>query len=73
MPQLELQVAALAVQISKMIQRKIEIEFNQFYYWTESEIMQKYIQNEGKWYTVYMGNRIAEIRENLELLVAILF
>ena len=50
-----------------MIQREIEIEFNHVYYWTDSKIVLKYIQNEGKRYTVYVGNRVVEIREKSEL------
>ncbi|XP_028404019.1 uncharacterized protein LOC114526634 [Dendronephthya gigantea] len=66
-PRLELQAAVLAVRIGEMIQRVIEIKFNRVYYWTDSEIVLKYIQNESKRYTVYVGNRIAEIQEKTEI------
>ena len=51
-PRLELQAAVLSVRISEMIQREIGIKFHQVRYWTDSEIVLKYIQNEKKRYTV---------------------
>ena len=66
-PRLELQAAVLSVRIGEMIQREIEIKFDRVCYWTDSEIVLKYIQNESKRYTVYVGNRVAEIREKSEL------
>jgi hypothetical protein len=64
---LELPAAVLSVRIGEMIPREIEIKFDRVCYWTDSEIVLKYIQNESKRYTVYVGNRIAEIREKSEL------
>jgi hypothetical protein len=66
-PRLELQAAVLSVRFGEMIQREIEIKFDRVCYWTDSEIVLKYIQKESKRYTVYVGNRIAEIREKSEL------
>ena len=51
-PRLELQAAVLSVRVSEMIQREIGIKFHQVRYWTDSEIVLKYIQNEKKRYTV---------------------
>jgi hypothetical protein len=64
---LELQAAVLSVRIGEMVQREIEMEFTQICYWTDSEIVLKYIQNESKRYTVYVGNRVTEIREKSQL------
>ena len=66
-PRLELQAAVLAVRISEMIQREVQINFSMIIYWTDSEVMLKYIMNENKRFTVFVGNRIAEIREKSEL------
>ena len=66
-PRLELQAAVLAVRIGKMVQHEMGITFDQVCYWTDSEIVPRYIQNESKRYTVYVGNRVAEIREKSEL------
>ena len=57
----------LSVRIGEMVQREIEMEFTQICYWTDSEIVLKYIQNESKQYTVYVGNRVMEIREKSQL------
>ena len=66
-PRLELQAAVLSVRIGEMVQHEIEMEFTQICYWTDSEIVLKYIQNESKQYTVYVGNRVMEIREKSQL------
>jgi hypothetical protein len=63
----ELQAAVLSVRISKIIQCEIEITFSKICYWTDSEVVLKYIQNEDKRFTVYVGNRLAEIREKSEV------
>ncbi len=66
-PRLELQAAVLSVRISEIIQREVEITFNKICYWTDSEVVLKYIQNEDKRFTVYVGNRLSEIREKSEV------
>jgi hypothetical protein len=66
-PRLELQAAILSVRISEMILREIQINFSNIYYWTDSEVVLKYIMNENKRFTVYVGNRVAEIREKTKL------
>jgi hypothetical protein len=66
-PRLELQAAILSVRISEMILREIQINFSNIYYWTDSEVVLKYIMNENKRFTVYVGNRVAEIQEKMKL------
>ena len=53
----------LSIRLSERIQREIEIEFSEVHYWTDSEVLLKYIYNDHKRFTVYVGNRVAEIRE----------
>ena len=62
-PRLELQAAVLSVQVSELVQREIDMSFSKIYYWIDSEVVLKYIGNEEKKFCVYVGNRIAEIRE----------
>ena len=66
-PRLELQAAVLSVRISELILREIQIDFSKIYYWTDSEVVLKYILNEEKRFTVYVGNRVAEIREKTKI------
>ena len=66
-PRLELQAATNAVRISAMIQRELEWELDEVFYWTESEIVLAYIKNESKRFKVYVGNRVEEIREKSEV------
>ena len=60
---LELQAAVLSTHLSERIQQEIGIEFSEVHYWTDSEVVLKYIYNDHKRFTVYVGNRVAEVRE----------
>lgn len=62
-PRLELQAAVLSIRLSERIQREIGIEFGEVRYWTDFEVVPKYIFNDHKRFTVYVGNRVAQIRE----------
>ena len=66
-PRLELQVAVLSVQFSELVQREIDMSFSKIYYWTDSEVVLKYIRNEEKRFCVYVGNHIAGIRKKSEV------
>ena len=66
-PRLELQAAVVSVRIGERILREVGVKFSKIYYWTDSEVVLKYIFNEEKRFTVYVGNRVAEIREKTQL------
>ena len=66
-PRPELQAVVLSVRVSELVQREIDMSFSKIFYWTDSEVVLKYIRNEGKRFCVYVGNRIAEIREKSEV------
>ena len=45
-PRLELQAAVVSVQIGERILREVGVEFSKIYYWTDLEVVLKYIFNE---------------------------
>ena len=62
-PRLELQNAVLSIRLSERIQREIGVEFGEVHYSTDFEVVPKYIYNDHKRFTVYVGNRGAQMRE----------
>ena len=62
-PRLELQAAVLAVKIDAMLRREMDISIARSYFWTDSEIVLKYIRNDSRRFQVFVANRISTIRE----------
>ncbi|XP_071848188.1 uncharacterized protein [Apostichopus japonicus] len=62
-PRLELQAAVLAVKVDSLLRRELALEFAKSYFWTDSEIVLKYIHNDSRRFHVFVGNRVSLIRE----------
>ena len=62
-PRLELQAAVLAVKVDSLLKRELDIEFDQSFFWTDSEIVLKYIRNDSRRFHVFVANRVSLIRE----------
>ena len=63
-PRLELQAATLAVKIDSVLRNELHIKIDQSYFWTDSEVVLKYIKNQNKRFHVYVSNRVSRIRES---------
>ena len=64
LPRLELQGAVMAVRLKDIIVEEIDHKFQAIYFWTDSMLNIQYINNEHRRFKVFVGNRIAEIRES---------
>jgi hypothetical protein len=62
-PRLELQAAVLAAKVDHMLKQQLELDLSPSQFWTDSEIVLKYISNETRKFHVFVGNRISIIRE----------
>ncbi|PIK39445.1 hypothetical protein BSL78_23710 [Apostichopus japonicus] len=62
-PRLELQAAVLAVKVDSLLRRELALEFAKSYFWTDSEVVLKYIHNDSRRFHVFVGNRVSLIRE----------
>jgi hypothetical protein len=62
-PRLELQSAVLSVRIYQTIRSEITYSLTSIHFWSDSQTVLKYIDNESKRFNVYVANRVAEIRE----------
>ena len=58
-PQLELQAAVIAVRLKSKILTEVEVE--DIYLWSESEIVLHYIRNTHRRFSIYVSHRVAEI------------
>ena len=62
-PRLELQGAVLAAKMDALLLHELDITIDGNYFWTDSEIVLKYIKNETKRFHVFVGNRVSQIRQ----------
>jgi len=61
-PRMELSAATLAVKVDSMLKRELDIQ-GESIFWSDSQTVIKYIQNETARYPVFVANRIAVIRD----------
>ena len=64
-PRMELTAATLSVKISKVIHRELEFEFQEFF-WTDSQVVLWYLNNERKRFKVFVANRVSAILDHTE-------
>ena len=63
-PRLELQGAVLAVKMDSLLRQELNLSINQSYFWTDSEVVLKYIRNETRRFHVFVANRVGLIRQS---------
>ena len=62
-PKLELQGAVMAVRLSEILSKELDIVVKSTTLWTDAMTVLKYIHNESRRWKVFVGNRVSEIRE----------
>ena len=66
-PRLELTAATLSIRISLLMKKKQELKYAskvKEYFWTDSEVVLGYINNESKRFKVFVANRVQMIRDH---------
>ncbi|XP_049319056.1 uncharacterized protein LOC125780640 [Astyanax mexicanus] len=63
-PRLELSAAVVAVRISDMLKKELDIECQQEFFWTDSMVVLGYINNEARRFHVFVANRVERIRQS---------
>lgn len=66
-PRLELSAAVVAVRISNMLKEELELENMQEFFWTDSQVVLGYINNDARRFHVFVANRIQHIKESTTL------
>ena len=67
-PRLELCAAALAAEISDTIRYQLEIDPDNFFYYTDSRVVLGYLTNETRRFKIYVGNRVSVLVHLVHLL-----
>ena len=62
-PRLELTAAVVSVNVTRMLKSELDVDNVQWYYYTDSEIVIGYINNDARRFHVYVGNRVQHIRD----------
>ena len=60
-PRLELTAAVLATKLSRQVGEELEIQIDDFIFWTDSMIVLQYINNESTRFQTFVANRLAVI------------
>ena len=63
-PRLELQAAVTVVRLKDKIVEIFDIQFASIKFWVDSQIVLKYIQNTNRNFSIFVMNRLNEIRLN---------
>ena len=59
--------AILAVKVLALLQKELQLLNVKETFWTDSEIVLEYIQNESRKFKVFVANRIEIIRDHTEI------
>ena len=62
-PRLELNAAALSVKVSSLLKEELQYEDIQEFFWTDSQVVLGYINNEARQFHTFVANRVQFIRE----------
>ncbi|XP_014679127.1 PREDICTED: uncharacterized protein LOC106818975, partial [Priapulus caudatus] len=62
-PRLELQGSLLAARLGKLLETELKVGIQRHVYWSDSEVVLKYLRNEVKRFKPFVANRVAEIRD----------
>ncbi|XP_027004017.2 uncharacterized protein LOC113643787 [Tachysurus fulvidraco] len=62
-PRLELSAAVTSAKMSVMLKAELEIKIDEEFFWTDSQVVLAYINNEARRFNVFVANRVQLIRE----------
>eukprot|EP00079_Xenopus_tropicalis_P036905 XP_017950676.1 PREDICTED: uncharacterized protein LOC101733728 [Xenopus tropicalis] len=62
-PRLELSAAVVSASVSKFLRDELEFKVDEEYFWTDSQVVLGYINNEARRFHVFVANRVQRIRE----------
>ncbi|KAK9513134.1 hypothetical protein VZT92_026696 [Zoarces viviparus] len=63
-PRLELTAAVISAAVSNMLKEELELSVDREYFWTDSQVVLGYINNEARRFHVFVANRVQRIRES---------
>lgn len=63
-PRLELAAAVISAKVSVMLKRELDMKIDQEIFWTDSQVVLGYINNDARRFHIYVANRVQLIRNN---------
>ena len=66
-PRLELAAAVVAVKVSLKLKDELQMQIDEEYFWSDSQIILAYINNDAKRFHVFVANRVQFIREHTKV------
>ena len=67
MPRLELTAATLSVKVSKMLREELDIHISSEVFWTGSQVVLGYINNDSRRFKIFLANRVQFIGDNTDI------
>jgi hypothetical protein len=61
LPRLELQAAVLSTRLYGLIQKELDLNVQEVFFWSDSNTVLQYLANTTRRFKVFVGNRVAEI------------
>ncbi|XP_052430381.1 uncharacterized protein LOC127971416 [Carassius gibelio] len=65
-PRLELTAATVSASVSHLLREELDLEINEEFFWTDSQIVLGYIKNEARRFHVFVANRVQKIRDSTD-------
>ncbi|KAJ8342685.1 hypothetical protein SKAU_G00326130 [Synaphobranchus kaupii] len=65
-PRLELSAAVVTTRLSVTLKRELEMKIDEEFFWTDSQVVLGYINNDARRFHVFVANRVQLIRENTD-------
>ncbi|XP_006821277.1 uncharacterized protein LOC102807809 [Saccoglossus kowalevskii] len=62
-PRLELQAAVTSIKVSNFLNKELDYENIENFYWTDSKVVLGYIGNDARRFHIYVANRIQRIKD----------
>ena len=66
-PRLELTASVLSVKVSRFLKEEFDFPIDEEFFWTDSQVVLAYIQNETKRFHLFVANRVKLIGESTQL------
>ena len=65
-PRLELTAPVISAAVSNMLKGELELSVDREYFWTDSQVVLGYINNEARRFHVFVANRVQRIRDTTD-------
>ena len=63
----ELTAATLSVKVSKMLREELDINISSEVFWTDSQAVLGYINNDSRRFKIFVANRVQLIQDNTDI------